>query len=129
VKRALFCAAFAAIAVALPLMGGTAGAAKPTRVSITLTCDKGTDSTATVTLYATNSGGSQLGDPVTVHCTAADTRDAVTVDLHGTAKFASINPWTYSKGGGLVGQCAGGVALPANVNCGERNYGSKLQIH
>jgi len=127
-KRALLLLAFAVVGVATPLMSATASAVKPSQASITLTCDRGTSSTAIVTLFATSSFDSQLGDPITVNCNAANPRSSVTVDLHDVAKFASIGPWSYSKGGGLVGQCGGGVALPANVSCGDRNFGAKLQI-
>jgi hypothetical protein len=97
-------------------------------VTITLTCDKGTSSSATVLLYKADHA-TPLPPAVTLTCSPTKTRDDQTIDLKDTAGFANINPWTYTKGGGLLGQCAGGVPLPANVTCGERNFGAKLQIH
>ena len=128
-KRALLCLAFGGAFVAMPVMAGTAGAVKPTTASLVLTCDKGVSSNASVTLYAASDVSTKLAGPIALSCNASQTRDAETVDIHGTARFASIGPWTYTKGGGILGQCGGGIELPANVPCGPNNAGATLKMH
>jgi hypothetical protein len=57
-KRAAFLGlGLAAVFAAAPVAAGTAAASPPVRITILLTCDKGVDAQATVTLRAAVDGG------------------------------------------------------------------------
>ena len=130
-NRALLCLAFTAACTATPLLTGTA-AAKAGKAG------DGVDHTDLRPGHVQHGGRHALRDEHVRFAGARPDHDdlqphnsAEFADVRhlGIAAFASISPWTYTKGGGLVGECGGGVALPANLSCGERNYGAKLQIH
>ena len=56
-KRAVLGLGLAAVFFAAPVAAGTAGASPPARITIVLSCDRGVDATATVTLRTAVDGG------------------------------------------------------------------------
>jgi hypothetical protein len=119
-KRALLGFALAAMFVATPLATNTAGAAAPSKTTITLTCDKNIDAQVTLTLQTQL--GADLGTvtKADLNCgpdsASGNSRIRLVVTTTEAADAVSVTQFDVSSGG-ILGSCAGSSTLPAKINC------------
>jgi hypothetical protein len=122
-RRAILGLGLAALFVAAPVAAGTAGAAPPIKTTIVLTCDKGVDATATVTLQTAAVGGIDLKTVTNadLNCgpdsISGRSRARVVVSTDLPAGAALVSQFDVDAGTGPTDCSSPAATLPLDIFC------------